>query len=186
MAHWAIIKEDNLVSNIIVISNEDITNENGEEDEILGYEKCKEIMGEDHRDEYKYVQCSYNGRIRGKYPGIGDTYDESLDAFIPPKPLDYMIFDESTWNWVPPNRPTETSQMISDEVEYQWNYNSMKWELVPTKPLDYSLKSEWETMSKEERMSHYYRWDPDIYLQSGDYLGSFIKTQIPSDQIPSE
>lgn len=186
MAHWAIVKENNIVANVIVISNDEILNENGEEDATLGYLKCKECMGEEHRDEWKYVQCSYNATIRGKFPGIGDTYDESLDAFIPAKPYDYMVFDQTTWSWVAPNKPETTQQMILDKVAYEWNHDIMKWELIPQETLDYSLIPEWETMTKEERMTHYYRWDGERYLQTGDYLSSYVKTEIPAELLPPE
>jgi len=32
----------------------------------------------------EFIQCSYNGSIRGVYPGAGFTYDEELDEFIAP------------------------------------------------------------------------------------------------------
>ena len=40
--------------------------------------------------------------FRGNYAGIGFTYDEELDAFIPPKPTEEATFDESTFSWIVP------------------------------------------------------------------------------------
>jgi hypothetical protein len=39
--------------------------------------------------------------FRGNYAGLGFTYDEKLDAFIPPKPINgEWVFDEPTYQWV--------------------------------------------------------------------------------------
>ena len=38
--------------------------------------------------------------LRGNYAGIGYTYNETLDAFIPPKPEGDWILDEKTYSWV--------------------------------------------------------------------------------------
>ena len=38
--------------------------------------------------------------FRGNYAGIGFTYDEALDAFIPPKPSEDAVLDEATFSWV--------------------------------------------------------------------------------------
>ena len=38
--------------------------------------------------------------FRGNYAGIGFTYDEELDAFIPPKPSEDAVLDEATFSWV--------------------------------------------------------------------------------------
>ena len=40
--------------------------------------------------------------FRGNYAGIGFTYDEELDAFIPPKPSEDATLDETTFSWVVP------------------------------------------------------------------------------------
>ena len=40
--------------------------------------------------------------FRGNYAGIGFTYDEALDAFIPPKPTEDAFLDEATFSWVVP------------------------------------------------------------------------------------
>jgi hypothetical protein len=40
--------------------------------------------------------------FRGNYAGIGFTYDEALDAFIPPKPAEDATLDEATYSWIVP------------------------------------------------------------------------------------
>jgi hypothetical protein len=55
-------------------------------------------------------RTSYNGNIRKNYAGIGYTYDETRDAFIPPEPENAIGFDEETCQWITPIKefPNET------------------------------------------------------------------------------
>lgn len=41
--------------------------------------------------------------FRGNYAGIGYVYDERLDAFLPPKPSEDAVLDESTFSWITPS-----------------------------------------------------------------------------------
>lgn len=69
MAHFAKI-EDGIVTNVVVVDN--AHEANGEEFlNSLGLEGT-------------WVQTSYNNNFRGKFAGIGDSYDEALDQFIAP------------------------------------------------------------------------------------------------------
>jgi hypothetical protein len=72
MAHWAQIDENNVVLQVTVGSND-------EPDE--GYQWLIDNLGG------TWVKTSYNGNIRKNYAGVGFTYDETRDAFIPPKPI---------------------------------------------------------------------------------------------------
>ena len=40
--------------------------------------------------------------LRFNYAGIGHTYDENRDAFIPPQPYPSWVLDEETCLWVAP------------------------------------------------------------------------------------
>jgi hypothetical protein len=94
MAHWAEIDKDNLVIRVTVGSNED-------HDE--GYQWLIDNLGG------TWVKTSYNTHggihalggtpLRKNYAGIGMTYDESRDAFIPPKPEGDYILNEETCLW---------------------------------------------------------------------------------------
>jgi hypothetical protein len=77
MAHFAKI-ENGYVSEIIVVNNEVLLNELGEESEALGSEFCQNLFGGE------WIQASYNANFRGIYPGVGDTYDSENDLFIRP------------------------------------------------------------------------------------------------------
>jgi len=80
MAHFAQINSDNIVEQVIVINNEIIKDENGVQQESIGIAFCKSLFGEDT----EWVQTSYNHNFRGRYAGIGFTYDKTIDEFIAP------------------------------------------------------------------------------------------------------
>jgi hypothetical protein len=69
MAHFAKI-EAGIVTQVVVVDNE--------------YEADGQAYLNSLGLEGTWVQTSYNGNIRGKYAGIGDTYDAELDEFIAP------------------------------------------------------------------------------------------------------
>lgn len=82
MASFAELDENNVVLRVVVVDNADILDEDGNEVEQKGIDICNAICGQG-----TWLQCSYNGRIRGVYPGIGYTYDAARDVFVaPPEP----------------------------------------------------------------------------------------------------
>ena len=83
MSHWAEIDSNNIVLRVLV-------GDNNEADE--GEAFMNSLGG-------TWVKTSYNGNIRKNYAGIGYTYDESRDAFIPQKCHDEAVLDEATCRW---------------------------------------------------------------------------------------
>ena len=79
MAHFARIDSDNKVQEVIVVNNEVLTDENGDEREALG-QTFIASLGMDGT----WLQCSYSGSMRGRFPGYGFTYDHKLDEFVAP------------------------------------------------------------------------------------------------------
>lgn len=79
MAHYAELDTDNRVIRVLVVVNE-VTHAtpDGSEDEALGATFLADLLGGE------WVQTSYSGRIRGRYAGIGYTYDRVRDEFVPP------------------------------------------------------------------------------------------------------
>jgi hypothetical protein len=79
----------------------------------------------------QWVQTSYNTQggvhllggtpMRKNYAGVGFTYDEDRDAFIPPKPFDSWLLDEDTCLW---NAPIS---MPTDGGRYEWNEEVGDW-----------------------------------------------------------
>jgi hypothetical protein len=80
MAHFAELDNNNVVLRVLVVSNDDITDTSGQEQETLGVAFLQGLFGADTT----WVQTSYNGNMRGKYAGIGDTYDPKADVFVAP------------------------------------------------------------------------------------------------------
>lgn len=78
MAHFAQLDENNIVTGVLVVNNEDIIDENGNESEQKGIDFLKSLFGNDT----KWVQTSYNNRFRNKYACIGDQFDPINDVFI--------------------------------------------------------------------------------------------------------
>jgi hypothetical protein len=83
-----------------------------------------------------WIQTSYNTKggihllggtpLRKNYAGIGYTYDEARDAFIPPKPFNSWLLNEDTCQWdAPVAYPT-------DDKKYQWDEEQQQWTEVET------------------------------------------------------
>ena len=97
MAHFARVVYGQVVK-VHVLANAVITDKGGVEHEDWGQAFLADLHGYQPEE---LIQCSYNGNFRGIYPGIGFTYDEELDAFIPPMPEDgEWVLDEDTCLWV--------------------------------------------------------------------------------------
>lgn len=102
MAHFAYVV-NGFVDRVHVLANQVITDDDGVEHEEWG----QAFLAELHElPSENFVQCSYNAKMRGNYPGRGFTYDSELDAFIPPQPKPSDEFPEwvlntETYQWEP-------------------------------------------------------------------------------------
>jgi len=125
MSHFAKLDENNVVIFVTVGRQED----DGKEEEL--FERTGDV----------YKQTSYNTRggihynpetgepsedqskaFRKNYSGVGFTYDEDRDAFIPPKPFDSWILNEETCWWESPIPYPENGGV------YSWNEENQSWE----------------------------------------------------------
>jgi hypothetical protein len=123
MAYFAKLGTGNIVENVISINNAVITDANGVEQEQLGLDFINKLYNT--RDVWK--QTSYNNNFRKNYAGIGFQYDQTRDAFIPPKPFNSWILDEDTCNWnAPVDMPTTE---LEDNQYYSWNESIINWEI---------------------------------------------------------
>ena len=118
MAHMAEINADNIVQRVIVVDNNDMLDAEGNESEAVGAAFCNTLLGG------IWKQTSYNGNIRKNYAGIGYTFDEGRDAFIPPKPYSKWVLNEDTCNWESPVAYPE------GDTPHIWNDNRGEWEEV--------------------------------------------------------
>ncbi len=113
MAHFALLDENNIVQRVEVVSNDVCQNE------FEGQEFLKSLYGQDK----VFKQTSYNATIRKNYAGIGFTYDEGRDAFIPPKPYPSWILNETTCQWEC-SVPYPTTEQFPI---YRWDEPTLSW-----------------------------------------------------------
>ena len=117
MAHFARIDKNNIVRSVHVVDNENLLNEKSIEEEIFGIVYLNKVLGVG----FTWVQTSYNGNFRKNYAGIGFTYDNERDAFIPSQPHESWTLNEETCQWEAP------TPMTDDEKQYTWNEATTSW-----------------------------------------------------------
>ena len=118
MAHFAELNENNEVLRVIVVDNNDTSNSDGEEIEQIGISFLKGLFG----NNTNWKQTSYNGNIRVRYAGRGDVYDETLNAFVPPKPYNSWTLNSTTADWEAPiTKPELTQEQEDSGYLYYWD-----------------------------------------------------------------
>jgi hypothetical protein len=140
LAHFAKIDENNVVTQVIVVANEDTTDTNGVEVEEIGVAFCKKLLGA----ETNWKQTSYNNNFRVRYAGIGYSFSEELNAFIPPKPFASWVLVEETADWVSPlgAAPELTEEEVEARSFYRWDEeahqedNTTGWVLETPEPAE--------------------------------------------------
>lgn len=139
MAHFAQLNSDNIVVNVIKVSNEQCRDENGNESEVIGRSVCESHLPG------TYVQTSYNGNIRGEYAGIGMYYHPEHDIFIKPCPKgrEGYVYNTSNRTWDPPT-PEPNHR---EGIEVRWNPETTLWDELT---VEKGIKAEEDT----------WIWDP--------------------------
>ena len=129
MAHFAQLDSNNVVTQVIVVSNDDTSDSNGVETESIGVAFCQKLLGA----ETNWKQTSYNDNMRGNYAGIGYTYMSnvatlgvgSTDIFISQQPYASWTVGVNTAQWYPPANPGDAPALTDDEQAagkyYVWN-----------------------------------------------------------------
>jgi hypothetical protein len=118
MAHFAKLDENNVVTTVVVVHNNELLVD-GVESEAKGVEFLVSLFGDSN-----WKQTSYNATIRKNAAGIGYTYDPDRDAFIPPQPFPSWMLDEPTCQWHPP------IQYPSDDKRYEWDEQTISWKEI--------------------------------------------------------
>jgi hypothetical protein len=129
MASFAKIGLNNKVIEVLSVNNEVLKDADGIEQENIGVDFLTKLTGW-----AIWKQTSYNTRggvhsnngtpFRKNHAGIGYTYDEDRDAFIPKKPFNSWILNEDTCLW---NSPVAYPQ---DGNIYKWNEQTLSWDLL--------------------------------------------------------
>tara|TARA_B100000287_G_scaffold390643_1_gene401704 strand:+ start:107 stop:559 length:453 start_codon:yes stop_codon:yes gene_type:complete len=126
MAHFAKLDSNNIVEQVIVVSNDDVKDSSGTEVESIGIAFCQKLLGADTT----WKQTSYNGNFRGNYAGIGFTYMSnvatlgvaSTDIFISQQPHASWGIGRTDAKWIAGlPQPTLTSDEIAAGKYYIWD-----------------------------------------------------------------
>jgi hypothetical protein len=118
MAHYAFLNENNIVTEVIVGKDEGENNIDWEQHygEVRG-QICKRTS----YNTYGGVHSNSGTPYRKNYAGIGYTYNETLDAFIPPKPYNSWTLNETKCLWDSP------VPMPTDDKMYKWDEDTTSW-----------------------------------------------------------
>jgi len=118
MGYFAKI-EDNLVVYVISINNLTLgePEKTFPETEGIGLDFIKNTLKLDGR----WKQTSYNNSFRGNYAGIGYSYNNEKDIFIPPKLFNSFVWDDAIFSWVAP------IEMPNDGKTYRWDEPTISW-----------------------------------------------------------
>ena len=102
MKYWAEIDSNGMVLRVTV----------GDADD--GYQWLVDNLGG------AWLETSYDGSVRKNFAGVGFTYDETRDAFIPPQPYASWVLDEDTCLWVAPIAYPAEGDHVWDEEAGDW------------------------------------------------------------------
>ena len=119
MASFAKIGLNNKVIEVLSVHDNELLDSNGVEQENIGIDFLTKLTGW-----AIWKQTSYNGNFRKNHAGIGFTYDEDRNAFIPPKPYASWLLNETTCQWEAPVALPDT------ENRYNWNEETKQWDLI--------------------------------------------------------
>ncbi|CAB4148598.1 hypothetical protein UFOVP537_12 [uncultured Caudovirales phage] len=108
MAHFAEIDENNIVVRVLVV------------DDSLEH-RGADFLANDLGLGGRWIQTSYNNKIRKQFAGIGFTYDEVNDVFILPQPYPSWSLDKN-YDWQPP-----IAQPIENGKYFDWNEEKGEW-----------------------------------------------------------
>ena len=121
MAQFAKLGIGNKVERVEVVSDDIATTEQAGLEFLQNLYKTRDV----------WKQTYYDGSIRKNYAGIDYTYDQTRDAFIPPKPFSKWELNEETCRWEAP------VPYPSDGNSYMWNDEEQEWQAKPDIELIY-------------------------------------------------
>ena len=136
MAHYAKLGANNKVIAVHVVADKDCQNADGVEDEEVGRQFLERIHSWPLWKKTSYNTIKNTHRLggtpfRGNYAGIGMTYDEDNDIFIPQKPYASWVLNVAEARW---ESPIGDAPAISEEEQathmYEWNESTGAWDKV--------------------------------------------------------
>ena len=130
MAHYALLNYQNIVTKVCTGKNEDETDTNIEivYQNMFG-QLCKRTSyntrgGVHYNPDTNEPSADQSKAFRKNYAGVGYTYDQARDAFIPPKPYNSWTLNENTCLWEAP------VPYPADGQDYKWNEEITSWNLI--------------------------------------------------------
>lgn len=118
MAHFAKIVDDKVVE--VLVADDDMSGWLAESFGGLWVQTSYNTHGGIHYTDGKPSKDQSKG-LRKNFAGIGFTYDEARDAFIPPKPYESWTLDEATCLWTAP------IEYPADGGVYTWDESLADW-----------------------------------------------------------
>jgi hypothetical protein len=131
VAHFAELDENNIVTRVVVVSNDIKTSDGplGDNDmHIDGETWCSNFFKGG-----TWKQTSYSSNFRKQYAGIGFTYNATDDIFIEPKPFNSWTLDSNN-EWQAPDTKPTTAQSTYDYngqdrlYKVDWDETRQKWQ----------------------------------------------------------
>ena len=145
MAHFAQLDDKNIVTRVIVVGNDDITDINGDEVESIGIAFCQKLVGADTN----WKKTSYNSNFRGNYAGLGATYMSgvrtlgvaSTDIFIGQQPFPSWSIGINTASWYSPLglHPVLTDSELAAGKRYVWDEDAYNADTNSPKTVGWAL-----------------------------------------------
>jgi hypothetical protein len=129
MASFAKIGLNNKVIEVLSVNNEVLKDADGIEQEVLGIDFLTKLTGwaiwkQTSYNTYGGIHNNNGTPLRKNHAGIGYTYDEDRDAFIPKKPFNSWVLNEDTCLWnAPVSKPNDGNM-------YDWNESTLSWDLI--------------------------------------------------------
>lgn len=121
MGYYALLNYNNIVTRVLTARSQSEIDHNLE---IVYQDIYKQVCKKTSKKTKGGVHVDGGTPFRKNYAGIGFSYDESRDAFIPPKPFESWTLNESTCLWeAPVSHPT-------DGNHYEWNEDDQQWDLI--------------------------------------------------------
>ena len=123
MAHFAKLGKGDIVVAVHVVSNDIAPTEQAGVDFLNTLYKSRDVWKQTSYNTQAGVHLKGGTPFRKNYAGIGYSYDQTRDAFIPPKPFNSWTLNETTYLWEAPVALPDT------ENRYNWNEETKQWDL---------------------------------------------------------
>ena len=124
MASFAKLGVGNIVLKVEVVSNDIATSEQAGIDFLNNLYNTRDVWKQTSYNTYAGVHLLDETPFRKNHAGIGYSYDQTRDAFIPPKPYISWILNNTTCLWEAPLVKPDDGQI------YNWNETTQQWDLI--------------------------------------------------------